>query len=135
MEQHPWSSIATWTWHDAAISRIEEHDRAVPYTAAHVDSVPTRAEIAALPGVTVLEFGTSWCPHCIAAQSLLQPVLDAREDVRHLKVEDGPGRRLGRLYGVLLWPTVIVLHDGEERARVVRPTTREQIEDALAFSV
>ncbi len=32
-------------------------------------SAPTRAEVDALDGVTLLEFGTDWCGHCRAAQA------------------------------------------------------------------
>ena len=47
-------------------------------------------------------------------------------------VEDGKGRRLGRSYRVKLWPTVIFLRDGVEVDRVVRPTGRPEIDEALA---
>jgi thioredoxin 1 len=43
----------------------------------------------------------------------------------HLWVEDGKGRPLGRSFAVKLWPTLILLRDGQEVARVVRPL-REQ---------
>ena len=47
--------------------------------------------------------------------------LDNRSGIDHLRVEDGPGRRLGRTYRVKLWPTLVLLRDGCEIARVVRP--------------
>lgn len=102
------------------------------YTAEHAVSEPVRAEVDALPGLTVLEFGTAWCPHCIAAQPLLREALAARDDVRHLKIEDGPGRPLGRRYRIKLWPSVLLLRDGEEVARVVRPTTMAELVELLA---
>ena len=46
---------------------------------------------------------------------------------RHLKVEDGSGRALGRSFGVRLWPTLVLMHNGQELARWVRPETAEQI--------
>lgn len=52
--------------------------------------------------------------------------------MKHIKVEDGKGRRLGRTYGVKLWPTMIFLKDGTEVARVVRPTNRAVVDEALA---
>ena len=102
------------------------------YTAAYAGHEPSRGEVDALPGITVLEFGAPWCPHCIGAQPLIEAVLAGRDDVRHLKIEDGPGRPLGRSYRVKLWPSVLVLRDGEERARAGRPTTREVLVRALA---
>jgi thioredoxin 1 len=48
-----------------------------------------------------------------------------------VKVEDGPGRRLGRSFSVKLWPTLIFMRDGQEIARLVRPDDVESIELAL----
>jgi thioredoxin 1 len=52
--------------------------------------------------------------------------------VRHVKVEDGSGRRLGRSFGVKLWPTLVFLRDGTERARAVRPRDLAAIEAGFA---
>jgi thioredoxin 1 len=102
------------------------------YTHRYAEREPERGDVDALPGITVLEFGAPWCPHCIGAQPLIEAALAGRDDVRHLKIEDGPGRPLGRSYRIKLWPSVLVLRDGEERARAVRPTTREELVRALA---
>lgn len=104
----------------------------MPYTADHATQESACADVDALPGLTVLEFGTAWCPHCIAAQPLLRAALAARDDVRHLKIEDGPGRPLGRRYRIKLWPSVLLLRDGAEIARAVRPTTAEELAQLLA---
>ncbi|QCO68419.1 thioredoxin family protein [Luteimonas yindakuii] len=93
----------------------------------------TRTDADALAGVTVLDFGTDWCGHCRMAQPLVDAVIDARGgDVRHIRIEDGRGRPLGRSYRVKLWPTLVVLRDGEEVARVVRPQDRGELAQALA---
>ena len=104
----------------------------MPYAPQHVAQEPTRAEVDQLPGATVLEFGTPWCPHCIGAQPLIEKALAGRADVAHIKVEDGAGKPLGRSYRIKLWPTLVVLKDGMEVARVVRPTNDAAINAALA---
>ena len=92
---------------------------------------PKRAEIDALPGPTLLEFGTSWCGHCRRAQPIIAEALATHPRVQHVKVEDGSGKRLGRSFGVKLWPTLIFLSDGKEVARLVRPPGVEAILEAL----
>lgn len=102
----------------------------MPFNATYATDAPTRAEVDALAGYTLLEFGTGWCGHCQAAQPLLSAAIAGR-DMRHLKIEDGPGRPLGRSFRVKLWPTLILLHQGEELARLVRPSSATQITQAL----
>lgn len=94
-------------------------------------NAPDRAEIAALRGPTLLEFGTDWCGHCLAARPFVEQALADAPGVRHLKVEDGPGRMLGRSFRVKLWPTLVFLRDGVELARVVRPLGTGAIVAAL----
>ena len=94
-------------------------------------SEPTREEVDAFTEPTVLEFGTSWCGYCRAAQPAIAAALDERRGIRHIKVEDGSGRPLGRSFGVKLWPTLVFLSDGREVARLVRPRDRRPIDEAL----
>ncbi|RZJ24120.1 MAG: thioredoxin [Haliea sp.] len=97
----------------------------------HAPAEPARAEMDALSGATVLEFGTSWCGHCLRAQPLIAAALATRPRVRHVKVEDGSGRPLGRSYQVKLWPTLVFLKDGQEVERLVRPGRSDEIAQAL----
>lgn len=103
-------------------------DALPPYT----PSPPSRAEIDALPGATLLEFGTDWCGFCRAAQAPLAQALAAHPGLRHIRVEDGPGRPLGRSFGVRLWPTLVLLRDGRELERLVRPNQQAPVSAALA---
>ena len=92
---------------------------------------PKRAEIDASSGPVVLEFGTPWCGYCRAAQPLLAQAFEPHPELKHLKVEDGPGRPLGRSFRVKLWPTLVFLRDGAEVTRLVRPDDSRQITEAL----
>ena len=58
----------------------------------------------------------------------LREVLSHYPDLPHIKVHDGKGQPLGRTFGIKRWPTLILLQDGEEVARLVRPVTTTDIE-------
>ena len=64
-------------------------------------------------------------------QPLIAEALADRQAVRHLKIADASGRRLGRSFGVKLWPTLVFLKDGKEVARVVRPDDTNEIRAGL----
>jgi len=104
-------------------------------SATYATHQPERAEIDGAPGLVVLDFGTDWCGYCRAAVPVIAQALAAYPAARHLKVEDGPGRPLGRSFRVKLWPTVVVLKDGQEVARVVRPADAGAVSEALAMAV
>jgi thioredoxin len=98
---------------------------------AYAETEPSRAEVDALTGPTVVEFGTPWCGYCHATQPLLAAAFASHPQVRHLKVEDGSGLPLGRSFGVKLWPTLVFLRDGKEATRLVRPNSLDQVRQAL----
>jgi thioredoxin 1 len=98
---------------------------------AHTTQEPTRTEVDALAGAALLEFGTPTCGYCRGAQPLIAASLSAHPAVRHIKVEDGPGKPLGRSFGVRLWPTLIFLRDGKEVARIVRTVPKSAVDEAL----
>ncbi|MEO8062984.1 MAG: thioredoxin family protein [Pseudomonadota bacterium] len=93
-----------------------------------MDEEPTREQVDAFTAATVLEFGATWCGYCQAAQADIAAVMKNHPAVRHIKVEDGKGRPLGRSFRVKLWPTLIYLEQGLERGRVVRPGSGAEIE-------
>jgi thioredoxin 1 len=88
---------------------------------------PTREEIDATRGPILLEFGTGWCGHCQAAAPIISEALAQFPSVQHIKIEDGPGRPLGRSFRVKLWPTAIFLKDGAELTRAVRPESTDEL--------
>jgi thioredoxin 1 len=103
----------------------------IPYL-SDIES-PSREDLDALPGFTLLEFGTEWCGHCRAAQPLVTQALAQRPQWQHLKIEDGPGRALGRSYRVKLWPTLVFLRDGQEVGKLVRPASVKDLLDVLSL--
>ncbi|THF61461.1 thioredoxin family protein [Pseudothauera nasutitermitis] len=104
----------------------------MPYSAQFSEPPPTREQIDAWPGALLVEFGAPWCGHCRALQPRLAALLEEHPALAHVKVEDGPGKRLGRAFGVKLWPTLVFLRDGRVAGQLVRPADDADIRAALA---
>ena len=97
---------------------------------AYSDNAPQRDSLDAASGPLVLEFGNNGCGICQAALPLIEAAMQVNK-LPHLRIQDGKGRRLGRSYGIKLWPTLVLLHDGRQLARVVRPTSMGELAAAL----
>jgi thioredoxin 1 len=85
----------------------------------------TRAEVDSTPGLLLLEFGAEWCHYCQAIQADLLRSLEQYPQVRHIKIEDGRRQPLGRSFRVKLWPTLVLLRDGQVIRQLTRPGPEE----------
>lgn len=101
------------------------------FTDTYTAAAPARAELDALAGPVLVEFGTPTCGHCRAARDPVAAAMRAHPGVRHFKIEDGRGRPLGRSFGIKLWPTLVFMRDGREVDRLVRPREVAPIAAAL----
>ena len=89
------------------------------------DKAPTREGVDGMEGLVVLEFGTGWCGFCRAAAPQIEMLIRQHPKVRHVKVEDGPGRKLGRSFKVRLWPNLVFLNNGAVVRQLARPSGAE----------
>lgn len=93
--------------------------------ADYADQEPTRADVDALAGAVLVEFGAPWCPHCQAVQPQLAELFKQFPNVRHIKVEDGRGKPLGRSFRVKLWPNLVFMRGGQVVQQSARPGADE----------
>jgi len=63
---------------------------------------------------------------------VIKDVLVDHAELPHIKIADGKGKKLGRIFRVKLWPTLILLKDGQEVTRLVRPTSITDMRELLA---
>lgn len=106
----------------------------IGFNPSYDDDAPSRADIESLHGPALLEFGATWCGYCLAARGNIKTAMADHPQLLHIKVYDGKGRPLGRSYAVKLWPTLILLEDGLEIRRLVRPASAQAIEAFLQSS-
>ncbi|ETX10819.1 thioredoxin [Marinomonas ushuaiensis DSM 15871] len=106
----------------------------VGFNTEYSEEAPSLDDINGLSGIALLEFGAPWCGHCQAAREAVSEGIYEHSDLVHIKVFDGKGKRLGRQFGVKLWPTLILLRDGEEVERIVRFTSVDDVRQLLSSS-
>ena len=97
---------------------------------AYHESTLSPDEVGQLNGPAVIEFGANWCGICGGFTPQAAQAFEPYPQVQHIRVADGPGKRLGRSFGVKLWPTFIFLRDGQVVQKSVRPG-REEVEQGL----
>ncbi|MEJ9220029.1 thioredoxin family protein [Paenibacillus glucanolyticus] len=80
-------------------------------------------------GVTLVEFGATWCPPC----KVLLPILEelsheeaGRLDIYQVDCDESP--ELAAQFGIMSMPTVIVFHNGEPADKLIglRPKSAYQ---------
>lgn len=98
----------------------------------YLEEAFTFEQIGELSGDAVIEFGAPWCGHCQAASSAIKEVVTEHTGLRHIKIYDGKGKPLGRAFKVKLWPTLILLRDGNEVARLVRPLSADEVRQLIS---
>ncbi len=104
------------------------------FNPGYAEEEPTPEQVSGWAGDAILEFGAPWCGFCQAAQPAIREVLDTYSGLKHVKVYDGKGKPLGRFFRVKLWPTLILLRDGREVGRSVRPSSAQEIRQLVAQS-
>lgn len=94
----------------------------------------TREEVTSFEGALLLEFGAEWCGYCRALAPVVEELARDFPDVTHVKIEDGPGKPLGRSFQVKLWPTLVFLKEGVVRKIAVRPDRAQVLDGFHAVS-
>lgn len=108
--------------------------RPTGFNADYSEDAPTFEQVSGLVGDVILEFGAPWCKHCQAALPAVQEVLTEHSELPHIKLYDGKGKPLGRAFNVKLWPTLILLRDGKEVDRLVRPLGVDEVRQLVSQS-
>ncbi|KZN14536.1 thioredoxin family protein [Marinomonas sp. TW1] len=103
------------------------------YNKGYSEDAPDKEALEHQAGYTLVEFGAPWCAHCQTAMPVVECFMKAYPAMPHVKVFDGKGKRLGRQFGVKLWPSLILLKDGHEIGRWVRVTHLEDLNQAKAM--
>ncbi|WP_413698845.1 thioredoxin family protein [Psychromonas sp. KJ10-10] len=108
---------------------MEESNR--EFDPDYSENLLTLEQLQEIKGNYLLEFGAPWCGHCQSAFSATEELLNETPDLKHIKIYDGKGKKLGRIFGVKLWPTFIFMKNNNEVARVVRPTNIQQLREII----
>jgi len=94
--------------------------------------LPAFEALAALPGVTAIDFTAAWCAPCKAMEPILAALATeyhGRARVVAVDVNDEP--ILAERYGVRSMPTLVILRDGREVGRVVGSRPRKFVAGIL----
>lgn len=98
------------------------------------ESSLTREEVDALAGPVAVEFGSSDCSICAGFTPQAAEALKRFDNVRHIRIQDGRGKPLGRSFRVKLWPSFVLLRDGQVVQQLARPSQEELLSGLEAIA-
>jgi thioredoxin len=125
------SSARSGGFNNEVVGEGEEHRMTAEGPNAYSGGEPTREALDRMQGPVVLEFGAEWCGHCQALRPQLAALLEKFPEIRHIRIEDGKGKPLGRSFRVKLWPTLVFMRNGQVVRQLARPNL-EAVQEGLA---
>ena len=106
----------------------------MPFDPVYHEETLSREELNQIPGPLLVEFGANWCGICSGFSPTLEHLLSEYPAVRHIRIEDGRGKPLGRSFRVKLWPTLVFMRDGQVIRQIARPSGRAASEGLIAIT-
>lgn len=88
-------------------------------------------EVLNAPGTALVDFYADWCGPCKMVAPVVDEIAEERTDISVGKVNVDESAELAKQYRVMSIPTLIVLKDGKEAARMIGYTPKEDILAAL----
>ena len=82
---------------------------------------------------TLIEFHADWCGPCHIMAPVIEKIADEHK-IELTKVDIDSDQETTRKYGVSSIPTVLLLEDGEEVARIIGAQPKKKIEAALQLT-
>lgn len=90
----------------------------------------------AMSGTVLVDVWGPDCRPCLALMPHVEKLAEARDDVKVVKLEAPKARRICIRLGVHALPTFVLMHDGEEVARLSESTiSPKQLDDWLGKSL
>lgn len=82
----------------------------------------------------LVDLWADWCPPCIVVAPILQKVVenyDAEISLAKIEVDDGKNMKIAGQYQVRGFPTILLIQNGEEKARFSGAQSQSFIEDFI----
>lgn len=95
------------------------------------EHAPDFETLCSTKGWVLLEFGANECSICQQKRELIDQARTQLINVNYYAIQDGKGKKLGRQFQIKLWPSLIMLKDGIEVLRCIRPENSEQLIEAF----
>ncbi len=75
----------------------------------------------------LLDFWATWCPPCRMQSPIVDEIAEERSDIVVGKVDTDEQQELSMKFNVSSIPTLVIMQNGKEAARMVGLHTKEQI--------
>lgn len=96
-----------------------------------VTSENFKAEVLNSAKPVLLDFWAVWCPPCMMQSPIVDELAEERSDIVVGKVNTDEQPNLAEAFDIENIPTLVIIRNGEESARLVGLHTKEQILEKL----
>ncbi len=75
----------------------------------------------------LLDFGASWCSHCVAILPIVEEIAEERPDIKVCKIDVSEERELAMKFHVMSIPALVVMKDGKIVSQTVGEQSKSEI--------
>lgn len=79
----------------------------------------------------LVDFNATWCGPCRMLGPVLEELAEERNDVKFVSIDVDENEELGREYGVLSIPCIVLIENGKEVKRNVGFIPKEALEEFI----
>ncbi len=118
------------------ITNVEENQKESEESKiVHVTIENFEEEVLNSSKLVLLDFYATWCGPCQRLSPVLEEISNEENKVKIIKINEAENEELMEKYNVNMFPTIIIVKDGEEQERIVGYVEKETLKQKVKENI